>query len=200
MSRKALALGVVDRLRSALGDTESKFVFKSNDLRPPPAACSFRSSPFVVTVGRVSGQRGPTQGGDANDTVYSVQVAITGWTAYAPFDRQSLETAMPTDQTGFAQDGDIDDSGDGLEDVAEKVVSYLQQDWATVTAVNARIPGAGTTTNGFCEPFQSHAIGDVEDADASWVHADPKSSGDLGIKKIVVTLSGARRIRVQGTL
>lgn len=198
MSRQALALGVVDRLRSALGDTDSKFVFKSNDLRPPPAACSFRSAPFVVTVGRVSGQRGPTQGGDQNDTVYSLQVAVTAWMGYAPFDRRSLETAMPTDQTGFAQDGSIDEA-EGLEDVAEAIAAYLQEDWATVTAVNARIAGSGTTTNGFCEPFHSHALGDVEDADTGWVHADPKSSGDLGIKKIVVTLSGARRIRVQGT-
>ena len=197
MSKAALALGVVDRLRTMFNDTDGRFVFKSNDLRPPPAACSFRTAPFIVTVGRVSGNRGPSQGGDMNDTVYTIQVAITSWMGYAPWDRQALETAGPTDQSGFAQeDGTLTE--DGLEEVAEKIVAYLQEDFNTITAVNARISGAGTTTNGFCEPFHNHTIGDIEDPPNSWVHADGKDDAGT-IKKLVVTLSGARRIRVRGT-
>ncbi|MEB3269966.1 MAG: hypothetical protein VKJ09_15605 [Leptolyngbya sp.] len=189
---------MVDRLRTAFGDAEGKVVFKSDDLRPPPAACSFRTSPFVVTVGRVSVQRGPTQGGDPNDGVYTLQVAVTAWAAYAPWDRQSLETAGPTDQSGFAQESPAE-AVDGIEETADAVAAYLQEDWATVVAANARVPGyAAGTANGFCEPFHTHAVGDVEDAPPSWVHSEGKDDS-APVKKIVVTLSGARRIRVQGT-
>lgn len=200
MSKRALALGVVDRLRSAFGDTAGEFVFKSDDLRPPPAACSFQTVPFILTVGSVSVQKGPTNGGDSNDQVYTLQVCVTAWMGYSPWDRQSLDTGGETDQTGFAQDGDVEETTEeGMESVADRVVTYLLEDWTTVQFVNARIPGAGVSTNGFVEPFHNPSIGDVEPAGNQWVHSDGKDDAQ-GIKKLVVTLSGARRIRIQGTL
>ena len=88
---------------------------------------------------------------------------------------------------------------DGIELVAERGQSYLQESWTTVAAINARIPGYNVTTNGFIEPFHTHSIGDIEDAPNSWVHADGRDDAGT-IKKLVVTLTGARRIRVQGTV
>jgi hypothetical protein len=197
MSRRALALGVVDRLRSAFGDTDGLYVFKSDDLRPAAGDCSFRTGPFVVTVGRVSASRGPTQSGDVNDQVYTLQVCVTAWMGFSPWDRQGSETAGDTDQSEFAQDP-VEMTEDGLEDVVEAIVTYLEEDWDTIVAVNANISGAGVTTNGFMEPFHQHSVGDIEDAPNKWVHAD--GSDDAGtIKKLVVTMSGARRIRVRGT-
>jgi hypothetical protein len=133
-----------------------------------------------------------------NDLVYTLQVCVTAWMGWSPVDRQPLETGGTTDQTGFAQDPSSD-TEDGMELVAEKVVAYLQESWPAITAVNARIPGYGTTTNGFIEPFHSNSIGDMEDAPNSWVHADGRDDAGT-IKKLIVTLTGARRIRVQGTL
>lgn len=202
MSHRAVSLGIVDRLRDAIGDPDGRFVFHSPDLRPPPAACSFRDRPFIVTVGQTAASPGPIQGNDVSDWVYTAQICITAWMGYAPIDRQGGEVAGleigENDQSEFAQMAGAG-SDEGILDAADMIGVYLTKGYETVNAMNARIPGFGTTTNGFIEPFHTAAIGACEDAQASHVHAEGQlTAGE--VKKVIITVSGARRIRPRGML
>lgn len=200
MSHRAVGLGLQDHLRAALGDADGRFVFYQPDLRPPPAACSFRTAPFVVTVGQVSSSPGPAQGGDAYDQVFTCQVCLTAWMAYAPADRQGVEAAGEPNADGGADPfaGDFTPATeDGVLDAADRVGVHLAKSWAAVAAMNARIAGAGASIDGFVEPFHSVTVGPLDDAPPSWVGAEGRA--DAGeVKKVTLTLSGARRIRARG--
>lgn len=201
MSHRAVVLGIVDRLRDALGDPDGRFVFHSPDLRPPPAACSFRDRPFIVTVGQSSATPGPVGGYDASDWVYTAQVCLTAWVGYAPLDRQGGELAglevADNSQTEFAQLAGCG-SDEGILDAADIIAVALCKGYETVDAMNARIPGVGTTTNGFVEPFDRASVGPCEDAPATHVHAAGQlTAGE--VKKVVITVAGARRLRHRGT-
>lgn len=200
MSHRAIGLGLEDRLRAVFNDTDGRFVFFEPGLKPPPAACSFRTTPFVVTVGQISSSPGQIQGGDASDQVFTCQVCVTAWMAYAPQDRQGVEAAGEPNadggSTGFAAASTVV-TEDGVMDCADRIAAALVKTWPTVAALNARVYGVGTTTNGFVEPFGNASIGTLDDAPPAWVGSEQK--GESGVKKITITLSGLRRIRATGT-
>ena len=208
MSASALVKGVVNRLRDALGDADGRHVFPSHDLRPPPGTSTFRAAPYVVTVGKCTSVRGDTKSGDCLDQVYSLSVCVTAWMGFSPQDRQAQDIfAVATDVTNPATgtapnlwgqpaaDTPVDD---GMAEVAERIAVALNEDFATLTAANAMLGGYDATTNGFVEPFHQFSLGDVQEANGSWVGSDDKlAAGE--VKTVTVVLSGARRIRVQGT-
>lgn len=212
MSERAAVLGVVDRIRQVPvqssvvppgglpADTDGWHVFASPDLRPPPAASSYTTAPYIVTVGKASSARGPTAGGDINDRVYTVQVCVTGWLGYAPLDRQAGEVYAPaTDASPFAEQAEsAANDAYGLAEVADHLSVTLVEDYATLAACNARVPSAGTLANGFCEPFHQCSVGTVETVGADWVGADGQLPA-AEVQRVIVTLSGLRRIRAQGT-
>lgn len=199
MSERAVTLGVVKRLRDAFGDSAGEFVHDAPDLKPPQAACSFRDSPFLVTVGRASSSPGPVGGGDADDQVYTVQVCVTAWLAYAPADRQGAELDGPVPDPLFAEVDPPTDLQVGAKEVADRVKAYLIKSYPAIADMDSYIAGVNVTTNGFIEPFKTCTVGDAQPQPPSWIGSDDQSEAKE-IWTVTLTLGGARRVRVQGTL
>jgi len=199
MSKRALALGIVARLRTIYDDMDGSHFGYQPKLMPPPA-----SGQWYVSVGRVSSAKGTTQSGDVNDQVYTVQIAITVKMGYAPEDRQGAELTRSAPDQDFAGSTQPTTPGDwqlpspGLEEFADEIVGYLLEDYTVLNVANTYIAGFGTTTNGFVEPFHNDSIGDVEEKPAGWVGWESADAGQ--VQAITVTMSGARRIRLRGQI
>lgn len=179
MSIRALCLGVEQRLRTVLSDPDGRKVGYQPSGRPPAAA----GQTYVAV--RFGGYRTLAQTPECDDRAFAVDLCLTWKLAYAPQDRQGAQ---------ITQEGT-----DHLLDLADRLTGYLLNDWATMSLVNGFITGAGVTTDTFVEAFQQASCGPVEEKSAEWVGAE-ESDNPPTVLGMTITLSGARRIRVLGTV
>lgn len=179
MSSRALKLGVESRLRAALNDSVGETVGIQPDGRPPP----FAGQHYIA----IYGGGWQTQGGEpsGDDRAYSLMLSLTHKMGYAPQDRRGTEIAT--------------EGQDYLDDLSDQVIGYLLNDWTAMGLVNGFITGAGTATNGFVEAFQSASCGAVEMKGPDWVFAE-EAKHPPSVFACTITLRGARRIRLLGTV
>lgn len=178
MSIRALKLGVESRLRSALNANETTVGIQPNG-QPPPAA----GQHYVSIFGGGWQTVGNEPSGD--DRAYSLSLCLTYKMAYAPQDRRGAQAALAGQEY--------------LDDLADQVTGYLLNDWTTMGLVNGFITGAGSSTNGFCEAFQSASCGPIEEKGPDWVWAE-EAKHPPSVFCYTLTLRGARRIRLLETI
>ena len=179
MSVRALCLGVVAVLKGVLNDPDGKLVGYQESGRPPPR-CG--QSYYAVSA---AGSRSDAADANRDERTFDVSVTITHRTAYAPADRRGKEASKAEPDAALT--------------LADEIPGYFVGRWEPLLAANALIAGAGTATNGFVEPFQSASVGDLEEPPADWLGGSP-GGGEAGVQVIRITLSGARRIRLLGTI
>ena len=179
MSIRALCEGVVETLKGVLNDPDGKSVGYQPSGRPPP-----RFGQTYVAVS-FAGSRSEASDPDRDERTFDVAVTITHRTAYAPADRRGKEAAK----------GDPD----AALTLADELPGYFVGRWEPVQKANALIAGAGVATNGFCETFQSASVGELEEPGADWLSGSGPGN-EPGVQVIRITLSGARRIRLLGTI
>jgi hypothetical protein len=179
MSIRALCLGVEQRLRNVLADPDGKKVGYQPSGRPPASA-----GQTYVSV-KFGGYQTVSVTPECDDRQFGVAVILTWKLAYAPQDRQGRQ---------ITQEGDAH-----LLDLADRVAGWLVGNWDVVTLANGFITGAGATTDGFFETFDKAVCGEVEEKSAEWVGAEDAENPPT-VLGMTITLSGARRIRVLGTV
>lgn len=179
MSIRALCLGVEQRLRNVLGDAEGRKVGYQPSGRPPASA-----GQTYVSV-KFAGYRTVSVTPECDDRQFDVAVMLTWKLAYAPQDRQGRQ---------IAQEGQ-----DYLLDLADRVAGWLVGNWDVVNLANGFVTGAWVTTDGFVEPFDRAVCGEVQEMPPDWVGADDVEHPPT-VLGMTITLSGARRIRVLGTV
>lgn len=177
MSVRALCLGVRDHLRASFNDAQGLWITYQPLGDPPPVMG--QKHLVVRGAGR---QWAGTEGGDGHDKLYSVRV-------YAYWKM----AAVPTDRRGQVL---LEEGTDFLLDMIDQLPGYFVNQWAAINLANAKITGFGVSTNGFCQPFLSASDEDVEGYSPPW--ADPESPPT--ILRAAVTLRGARRVRLDGTV
>jgi hypothetical protein len=156
---------------------------------------------WYVAVGQANIRRGRTQSGDVRDQEFTIQIGLTRKASYVPYDRLGAESDQPvsSDPSTASNGAIVGQVWPGIVDMADNIAGLIEEDWDTMNYANGYIAGYSATANGFTEPFHQVSIGSVEDKPASWTHSD----GDTRrgeIEFISVTASGARRMRVRGTL
>lgn len=178
MSLRALKLGVEARLKAAMHAT-ADVVGIQPDGRPPAVF----GQHYIAVYG--GGWQTVANCPEGDDRAYALSLGLTYRMGYAPRDRRGSEIAIA--------------GQDYLDDLADQVSGYLLNNWATMNLVNGFISGAGTTTNGFCEAFQSASCGPVEIKGPDWVNADADKHPPT-VFACTVTVRGARRIRLLDTI
>lgn len=176
MSVRALLKGTETHLRStsAFDDPGGKIVGIQSKGRPPASFGQWYYGIFHAGI------RGDDDNALSHDRVYSVGVWITARMGYAPGDRR----------------GERISTADELLDRAEELADELHMSYVVMNLANALITGFGSTTNGFEEPLRFGSIGEVEEKPLSWVHAKDGKDSDKGVLALLVTMVGARRVRV----
>lgn len=211
MSIRACLLGVVQRLRVALGDEAGTHVGISLTLRPPPGM-----GQWYVAVGQGTDTvNDRISSGDVVRTRHTVSVGITCRYAWVPPDRQGELATHSFDFAnllrGFAAGGrdavvERPQVMPGILELAEWVHDLLIVDYECLTAMNRFLgresssDAAGTAWDGdsewgFCEPFQTGSTGSVQDASAEWVGGTAGDSAPGDVQTLVLTVSGAVQIK-----
>lgn len=173
MSTRALCLGVEKRLRTALKDEEGHWIGHQPDGEPPHVY----GDKYIAI--HSAGSRTNSQDALVDDRMYDISLTVSYKLAYVPNDRRAVEIA----REGQAY----------LEDLADQLPGYLIGDWTTLGDADSFIPGVHDTTNGFIEPFKSATTGDIQ------IGAG-EGDNPATVLRIVVTVRGARRIRLLGTV
>lgn len=196
MSERALSLGCVKRIAEAIGDSDGHFVGYRPTLKPP-----FFSGQWFVSVGRTTSSRGKTTSGDVNDRVYTTQVCVTCKYGYAPDDRAPDEASAVLEEWDWGDYASLANSRPPILDLADRIGGLLIEDYGLVNDADTFIKNVGVDTNGFVEPFHQMTVGDIQTPGPAWCGGDGGGSDDATtVETVTITLSGARRLRVLGTL
>jgi len=174
VSLRAIALGVVDQLRLAVGDPAGTRVGYQPDGRPPPAA----GETYLAVSGRGFTTRPASPGVVIRE--FTVEVSVTRKTGPAPRDRRGALAAPRADPR------------EALLELAERATDWLVGRYDVLARADAHIPGCGVATNGFLEPFHTAACGPVVDCDGRWFAAE--GGAEPAGLRVSVTVSGAARV------
>lgn len=196
-SHRAIELGVLKTLRDHFGDAAGERVGLAHPNLQPPAV----AGQWFVSVGQATCQDGPAISGDTQDDVYTLQIAVTFKTAYAPYDRLGWEVNEPVTMPPIGNTGAVVPAATTLsiQDVANAVRAKLREQYAVVNNANSFISGFPADADGFVEPFHRVTVGPVTDKPPSWVFSEVK--GRVGeLSHCLITATGARRIRKAGVV
>lgn len=175
----ALILACESTLRAAFNWTD-RHCAAELEPQPPAAVGQFFAS---VVPGDV------TQADDnpqCLDEQYSLTVSLMFRLAYAPKDRKAREALMQSD-TGPIR-------------LASRVGATLHGSYAVLNAANALIPDFAVETNGFVEPLRLRGI-QYQMLGSEWAGGPPgDEDDDKPLYVATVSLGGARRVRVLGTV
>lgn len=199
-SHRALALGIQKTLRDYFADPQGRRIgIAPPNLQPPPVF-----GQWYISIGQENSRRGPSQSGDIIDEVYTVQIAVTCKTAYVPYDRLGWESNAPvSDQPPIAATSPPAmpaPTQPAITDIANKVLALLNERYAVINNANLYVPGFNDSTDGFIEPFHQVSVGNVSDKPPSWIMSEQKGGRPGELSYLVITATGARRIRTVGSV
>ncbi len=211
---RACQLGIVQRLRLALGDETGSHVGLSPTLRPPPVM-----GQFYVSVGMNTYAVNGKSNANGVDEIHTVSVCVTTKYGFAPQDRQAALSQHSFDfatlMNGIASEGrsllvEQPQIQPPIDELAEYVHDLLIQDYTVLTLMNGFLgpdpnandvsPGEYTEDSewGFFEPFHTGAKGNIDFASSEWVAPGSAASSAQGdIQTLICTVAGARAIRPQ---
>jgi hypothetical protein len=208
MTELPVAMGVVRRLRRALGDEAGTYVGYMSDLRPPPGM-----GQWYISVGQ------NTSVGTCHDAAvvdaHTVTVCVTCKYAYVPRDRvgeSQLNSAFyPNPQPGFASGGlpplaERPEVQPPLEWLCGFARSVLLGDYELIKDVNyflgfdktGESHGTSDVSDpryGVASPFKQAATGMTQTQGGGWV--DGYDGRDAGLYVKMCTLSGLQTITPQ---
>jgi hypothetical protein len=212
MSVRAVSLGIVKRLREALGDETGAHIGYRPSLRPPPVC-----GQWYVAVGQNSAVANGRYGSNYTEYRHTVVACLTFKYGYVPDDRLgSLITSSTWNADGspeIAAEGraalvEREEVQPGMMEMAELIQDCLIEDYETLKAINYFL---GTDKNGavqtattspqvdtwwqMAEPFHSGTVGPPVAQDASWVGGTAGTGTGVDFWTMTVTVAGATSIR-----